>query len=858
MCVTCNGTPAMLAYFVTLVALIGVPRGLAAATLKWGVRHPTYTSPGDIVAQYNLTTAYLTNVLKTSVVVVPFASDDDLWNAIGNDSLAFVSAGASLTACMQTQFASTPLTTVVQMSSSVQTFVVAGIIFTRANNTDILTTADIPGKTVATGAFTSMSAFLSQWYYLKQKGIDLFEAAAGVYMSDLDYQVVLDVAAGKYAVGFADASAIIELQNRGLVPANSLRVLDPQEVEGFPYTTTTKLYPAAQISATRTTSLSAALNFATALDNSPDVAKAEANYKGIVKPFDVTDIALVQLYLGVLDATDNTCIPVAQYVSTLSCNGRYRTPFCFAKGGIASASPSAALSTGTVQPASAAAYQNRSCPQNYVCICTRCQTVQSRIGALSVPTFTMIVVGLASVLVIFCLCCCLCVRVRSLNIVGIPTADLDRGDGKIITVTHAGNVMTAQLKGLPALTVPIVQSGFHWRALGFADKTVLNERRIEMRTGIRHDNIISCIGHCRLKTGSLQVFLGSGERGTLHHLLHNPSVPMDLQFTAALLMGILEAYLELHSQDPPVCGADIRTHNILLGESGKPMLLADLTQPTPRDIWQAPDVLNGAAPSFASDVYTMGMLLYELIHRKNPFPEPHVDVISELRDVHVLNRNQRRPILQKTHDVEELYDIIEDCWQADPLLRPKMHEVLGMLQGITTRLRLSVNPNSDDYARHEQAALIFARGSSVGYLKNAAEKYGITTVPCPQEPADSYLGMATDKDGCRRIMDLVRDATANKHTVKAAVHVGDITRYSIPVDQQFISCLLGPTVPIVRLMRSECVATRKQNAVLLSEAVVQVLQADPHQDSTVRPQFQKRPGCIKERGIPDIKCYWLS
>ena len=35
--------------------------------------------------------------------------------------------------------------------------------------------------------------------------------------------------------------------------------------------------------------------------------------------------------------------------------------------------------------------------------------------------------------------------------------------------------------------------------------------------------------------------------------------------------------------------------------------------------WVAPEVLQGGAPSTSSDVYALGLLIYELLYRQEPF-----------------------------------------------------------------------------------------------------------------------------------------------------------------------------------------------------------------------------------------------
>ena len=42
--------------------------------------------------------------------------------------------------------------------------------------------------------------------------------------------------------------------------------------------------------------------------------------------------------------------------------------------------------------------------------------------------------------------------------------------------------------------------------------------------------------------------------------------------------------------------------------------------------WRAPELLRGEAPTKATDVYAYGMLLYELLYRREPFEKENKEV----------------------------------------------------------------------------------------------------------------------------------------------------------------------------------------------------------------------------------------
>ena len=46
--------------------------------------------------------------------------------------------------------------------------------------------------------------------------------------------------------------------------------------------------------------------------------------------------------------------------------------------------------------------------------------------------------------------------------------------------------------------------------------------------------------------------------------------------------------------------------------------------------WRAPELLRGEAPSKATDVYAYGMLLYEVLYRREPFEKENSEVCAQL------------------------------------------------------------------------------------------------------------------------------------------------------------------------------------------------------------------------------------
>ena len=89
----------------------------------------------------------------------------------------------------------------------------------------------------------------------------------------------------------------------------------------------------------------------------------------------------------------------------------------------------------------------------------------------------------------------------------------------------------------------------------------------------------------------------------------------------------------------------------------------------------APEVLRGQAATHASDVYTFGPLLYELMSGHAPFWE----VPDEIA-VQMLQEGLRPSLDSKWHPIVQ--NLIQRCWAQEPNQRPLHNEVIRDLQFI--------------------------------------------------------------------------------------------------------------------------------------------------------------------------------
>lgn len=211
---------------------------------------------------------------------------------------------------------------------------------------------------------------------------------------------------------------------------------------------------------------------------------------------------------------------------------------------------------------------------------------------------------------------------------------------------------------------------------------------MSLLASLRHPNIIQLLAIVRGPiTGVLIEFM---ERGSLQDILqdHNTGIPFETIVDYALQTAMGLDYL--HHSVPPVVHRDIKSANVLVSEAGKAKI-ADFGISTLKTTewtmtacgspyWMAPEVLLNQRYDEKADVYSFGLLMWEMIARKTPFG--HLQPTAVM--IEVTQRKFRPPILP---DWDPDYtQLMVRCWNHNPDNRPTMEEVVHALQSLRTLL----------------------------------------------------------------------------------------------------------------------------------------------------------------------------
>nr|GFA64721.1 serine/threonine-protein kinase EDR1 [Tanacetum cinerariifolium] len=149
----------------------------------------------------------------------------------------------------------------------------------------------------------------------------------------------------------------------------------------------------------------------------------------------------------------------------------------------------------------------------------------------------------------------------------------------------------------------------------------------------------------------------------------------------------------LHTSNPVIVHRDLKTPNLLVDKNWvvkvcdfgmsrmkhHTFLSSKSTAGTPE--WMAPEVLRNEPSNEKCDVFSFGVILWELATLRVPWTE-----MNSMQVVGAVGFQYRHLDIPETVD-PAVARIITDCWHPDPQSRPSFKEIIARLKSLG---RLSV------------------------------------------------------------------------------------------------------------------------------------------------------------------------
>eukprot|EP01104_Vermistella_antarctica_P017297 TRINITY_DN6101_c0_g1_i1.p1 TRINITY_DN6101_c0_g1~~TRINITY_DN6101_c0_g1_i1.p1 ORF type:complete len:869 (+),score=173.02 TRINITY_DN6101_c0_g1_i1:217-2823(+) len=208
------------------------------------------------------------------------------------------------------------------------------------------------------------------------------------------------------------------------------------------------------------------------------------------------------------------------------------------------------------------------------------------------------------------------------------------------------------------------------------------KREVELMSVLQHPQIVHFLG-ANLEPPNVCLLAEYMCRGNLSTVLrNNPELSWDIKLQMALDTAL--GMLYLHSHSPPIVHRDLKSLNLLVDEKFRVKVAdfglskvtsgASLNSKVGSLNWCAPEILLRSSPyTTKGDVYSMGMVLWELITHQAPFFKMH-----PLQIVRAIDQGKLPAVPAGAPDAYGR--LVKDCWQSDPIQRPSFKGVVNRLQ----------------------------------------------------------------------------------------------------------------------------------------------------------------------------------
>ncbi|XP_024973886.1 serine/threonine-protein kinase STY17-like isoform X2 [Cynara cardunculus var. scolymus] len=199
---------------------------------------------------------------------------------------------------------------------------------------------------------------------------------------------------------------------------------------------------------------------------------------------------------------------------------------------------------------------------------------------------------------------------------------------------------------------------------------------------IRHKNVVQFIGACTEPT-KLCIVTEFMARGSIYNFLHKQNGSFKLPLLLKMAIDISKGMSYLHQNN--IIHRDLKTANLLMDEH-EVVKVADfgvarvqtqsgvMTAETGTYRWMAPEVIEHKPYDHKADVFSFGIVLWELLTGEVPY-----SYLTPLQAaVGVVQQGLRPTIPKQTHP--KLTELLDSCWQQNPASRPDFTQILDKLK----------------------------------------------------------------------------------------------------------------------------------------------------------------------------------
>ncbi|XP_076952459.1 putative serine/threonine-protein kinase SIS8 isoform X2 [Bidens hawaiensis] len=210
---------------------------------------------------------------------------------------------------------------------------------------------------------------------------------------------------------------------------------------------------------------------------------------------------------------------------------------------------------------------------------------------------------------------------------------------------------------------------------------------VEIMLRLRHPNVVLFMGAVT-RPPNLSILTEFLPRGSLFKLLHRSNVQLDERRRMRMALDVAKGMNYLHTSNPIIVHRDLKTPNLLVDKNWvvkvcdfgmsrmkhHTFLSSKSTAGTPE--WMAPEVLRNEPSNEKCDVYSFGVILWELATLRIPWTE-----MNSMQVVGAVGFKFRHLDIPE-HVDPVAAQIITDRWHLEPQCRPSFKEIISRLRSL--------------------------------------------------------------------------------------------------------------------------------------------------------------------------------
>ncbi|CAF1677351.1 unnamed protein product [Rotaria magnacalcarata] len=218
----------------------------------------------------------------------------------------------------------------------------------------------------------------------------------------------------------------------------------------------------------------------------------------------------------------------------------------------------------------------------------------------------------------------------------------------------------------------------------------------------RYEHILNIFGAC-MEPGKYALIVEYMSLGSLYDVLQRKKPQLIWSDRLSIANQMIKGVNYLHKLPNPIIHRDIKSSNILMTEKGKDFLvkvadfgLAKIRHETSRKSrhgpsvgtipWKAPELLNMGKHTEASDIYALGVVLWELATGSEPYEEADDSMISAF-----VLRGERLDIPGGIPS--RFRELISRAWVHEPQRRPTCQELLNSMKDVFCETDVNKKPS---------------------------------------------------------------------------------------------------------------------------------------------------------------------